>query len=150
MRALALLAALSAALAAPAAAPRAEQAAAVGGSVVAARAIRAREIIGPSDVALRPDPTPGALTDIADAVGMEARVSLYAGFPVRPGDIGPPAMVERNGLVTLSFRSGGLVIDTEGRAMGRAGLGERVRVMNMDSRNTVTGVVTGPSTVEVR
>lgn len=146
----ALILAAVAAVAAPAAAPRAEQAAALDGAVVATRPIRAREVIGPSDVALRPGAQPGALSDPADAVGMEARVGLYPGFPVRAVDIGPPALVERNGLVTLRFVRGGLAIVTEGRAMGRAGAGEKVRVMNLDSRVTITGVVTGPDTVEVR
>jgi flagella basal body P-ring formation protein FlgA len=149
-RALILAAALAAAALAPAAAPRAEQAATVESAVVALRPIRAREIIGPQDVSLRPGAQPGALDAIEDAIGMEARVSLYAGFPVRAGDVGPPALVERNALVGLSFNRGGLRIQTEGRALGRAGLGERVRVMNMDSRITVTGVVSGPNLVEVR
>jgi flagella basal body P-ring formation protein FlgA len=135
---------------APADAPRAQQAAALDGAVVATRAIRAREIIGPDDVALRPGATPGALASLDAAVGMEARVGLYAGFPVRAGDVGPPALVERNALVSLAFRHGALAIQTEGRSLGRAGLGERVRVMNLDSRVTVTGVVTGPNSVEVR
>ena len=33
------------------------------------------------------------------------------------------------------------MIATEGRALDRAGVGERLRVMNLGSRNTVTGTV---------
>lgn len=122
----------------------------LGSTVVAARPIRARQILGPADLTTTAGATPGAIADPADAVGMEARTAIYAGWPVRAADLAPPAAVERNALVALSFRSGGLVIETEGRSLGRAGPGERVRVMNLDSRVTVTGTVVGPNRVEVR
>ncbi len=112
-------------------------------TVVAARTIRATAILGPGDVALIPADVPGALSDPAAAVGLEARVILHAGRPIRPGDLGPPALVERNGLVTLVYRAGGLAITAEGRALARGGAGDAVRVLNLASRSTVTGVV-GP------
>ena len=90
------------------------------------------------------------LTRPEEAVGMEARVAIYVGWPVREGDIAPPAVVERNQLVTLQFRRFGLEIETEGRALGRAGVGEKVRVMNLDSRAIVTGSVVAAGVVEVR
>jgi flagella basal body P-ring formation protein FlgA len=70
-------------------------------------------------------------------VGLEARVALYAGRPVRPEDLGPAAVVERNALVPLVFQHGALLITAEGRALGRAGPGEVVAVMNLASRATV-------------
>jgi flagella basal body P-ring formation protein FlgA len=124
--------------------------AAAAGTVVASRPIRVREIIGPDDVRLNPGATPGGLSDVDLVIGQEARVGIFAGWPIRPGDIGPPALVDRNQLVTLVFRRGGLNITADGRALGRAAAGELVRVMNMSSRATVTGVVTGPNVVEVR
>lgn len=140
---IAALAALPALLAAMAAA-------AGDATVLAARPIRAKSVIAPGDLTVAPGGTAGALSDPASAVGMEARVAIYAGWPVREGDVGPPAVVERNQLVLLRFRRAGLEIETDGRALGRAGLGERVRVMNLDSRVTVTGAAVGPGVVEVR
>jgi flagella basal body P-ring formation protein FlgA len=119
-------------------------------TVVAARAIRARAVITPADLSTTPGPTPGALATVQDAVGMEARVAIYPGWPVRETDLAPPAVVERNQIVTMIFRRGGLEIATDGRSLGRAGVGERVRVMNLDSRVTVTASVVGPGVVEVR
>ena len=145
IRALVLIAALAGALPL-AAAPARAQTAAAERTVVAARPIRAKAVIDAADLTV----TPGALSQPSEAVGMEARVAIYAGWPVRGADLAPPAVVERNALVTLMFSSGGLSIQTDGRALGRAGVGERVRVMNLDSRATVTGLVTGPNLVEVR
>jgi flagellar basal body P-ring formation protein FlgA len=112
-------------------------------SVVATRTIRAKTLIGPEDLTLVSAELPGALTDPAAAVGQEARVAIYAGKPVRPGDFGPPTLVDRNQLVTLVYVSGGLAISTEGRALGRGSEGDEIRVMNLGSRNTVTGRI-GP------
>jgi flagella basal body P-ring formation protein FlgA len=111
--------------------------------VVATRTIRAKTLIGPEDLTLVSAELPGALTDPAVALGQEARVAIYAGKPVRPGDFGPPTLVDRNQLVTLVYVSGGLAISTEGRALGRGAAGEDIRVMNLGSRNTVTGRI-GP------
>jgi flagellar basal body P-ring formation protein FlgA len=119
------------------------------GTLVAARPVRAASLIGPADVTILPGATPGTLADPAEAVGLEARVMLYPGRPIRPGDVGPPALVERNARVTLRFARGTLEIATEGRALDRAGAGETVRVMNLDSRIVVTGIVAGPGLVEV-
>lgn len=112
-------------------------------SLVATRTIRAKSLIGPEDIAVVSADLPGALSDPDLAIGFEARVSIYAGKPVRPGDLGPPTLVERNQVVTLVFVSGGLAISTEGRALARGSEGEDVKVMNLGSRNTVTGRI-GP------
>ncbi|MFN4159276.1 MAG: flagellar basal body P-ring formation chaperone FlgA [Gemmobacter sp.] len=112
-------------------------------SVIAARTIRALSLLGPEDVTLVAAALPGALTDPREALGLEARVTLYAGRAIRAADLGPPALIERNQVVPLIFRAGGLTIAAEGRALGRGGAGDAVRAMNLASRSVVTGRV-GP------
>ena len=107
-------------------------------TLVAARTIPARSVIGPDDLLLRDTSTPGGLTDPSTLIGMEARVALYAGRPIRQGDVGPPAVVDRNQIIQLIYMRSGLKISTEGRALDRAGLGDLIRVMNLTSRSTVT------------
>ena len=118
-------------------------------TVVAAHAIRARSIIGPQDVVLIEENTAGGITDAVDIIGMEARVNLYAGRVIRVSEIGPPAILERNQLVIMIYKSSLLSISTEGRVLARAGVGEMVRVMNLSSRTTVTGLVMPDGTIEV-
>ena len=122
----------------------------VGQSVIANRAIPGKSIITESDVSLVETDIPGAYANIEDTIGLETRVTIYAGRPVREGELGPPAVIERNGLVTLRFVRGGLIIETEGKALERGGVGDVLRVMNLSSRTTVTGVVTAPGLIEVR
>lgn len=112
-------------------------------SLVATRTIRAKSLVGPEDLTLVSAELPGALSDPDQAIGLEARVAIYPGKPIRAGDLGPPTLVERNQLVTLVFVSGELAISTEGRALASGSEGEEIRVMNLGSRNTVMGRI-GP------
>jgi flagellar basal body P-ring formation protein FlgA len=112
-------------------------------SLVATRTIRAQAVIGADDLTLVEAEVPGALTDPSQALGLEARVAIYAGKPVRLSDLSAPALIDRNQVVTLIYLAGGLAISTEGRAMGRAAEGEVIKVINLASRTTVSGRV-GP------
>lgn len=118
-------------------------------SVVATRTIRAHTVIAPGDVGLADGEVPGGLTALSQAVGLEARVMIYAGRPLRASDLGPPAVIDRNQIVTLRFRKGGLTIATEGRAMTRAGVGDVVRAVNLSSRLSVSGLVASDGSVLV-
>ncbi len=118
-------------------------------TVVAAGTIRGAALIGPSDVAVIDGATPGALSDVEDAIGMEARINLYPGRPIRAGDLRPPAVVERNEIVSIRYDYGGLLVLTEGRALDRASEGELLRVINLASRQTVTARATAPGLVTV-
>lgn len=118
-------------------------------TLVAARTVRAQAVLSPADLAQVDAEVPGMLRHPSEAIGMETRVVLYAGRPIRAEDIGPPAIVERNQIVVLVFRRGGLTIAADARALGRAGVGDAVRVMNLGSRNTVTGIVQPDGTVTV-
>lgn len=122
---------------------------AVADSLVATRTIRAMAVVEPDDLTLVEADIPGALQDAALIVGLEARVTLYAGRPIRPGDVGPPATVERNQIVPLSYRAGGLLILAEGRALSRGGAGDVIRVMNLASRTTVSGQIGADGQVQV-
>lgn len=110
-------------------------------TVLAARTIRAQSLIMPQDLVVKQVDVIGAIADPSQVIGQEARVALYAGRPIRPGDVGPPAVVERNQIIALVYDQSGISITTEGRSLGRAGPGEIVRVMNLSSRITVSGQV---------
>jgi flagella basal body P-ring formation protein FlgA len=112
-------------------------------SVVATRTIRAQSVIGPDDLTTVDAALPGALSDPAGALGLEAQVAIYAGKPVRLSDLGPATLVQRNQLVPLIYLSDGLAISTEGRALARGSEGDVIRIMNLASRTTVSGRI-GP------
>jgi flagella basal body P-ring formation protein FlgA len=110
-------------------------------TVLAARTIPAQTTILPEDLIVNSRTISGGVSDPQEIIGMEARVALYAGRPIRAGDIGFPAVVERNQIIALHYNQHGLAISTEGRALGRAGPGDVIRVMNISSRSTVTAQI---------
>jgi flagella basal body P-ring formation protein FlgA len=112
-------------------------------TLVASRTIRSQAVLTEADVKLAPGTTPGALSSLAEAIGKETRVVLYAGRPIMANQVGAPALIERNALVSLIYETAAMRISTEGRALGRAGLGEKIRVLNISSRTTVLATVTG-------
>jgi flagella basal body P-ring formation protein FlgA len=118
-------------------------------TVVASRSIRANAIITETDVVLSAAQMPNGFARIRDVVGQEARVVLYAGRPILLDDIGPPAIVTRNQIVRVQFQGTGLSITTEGRALERGAVGDRVRIMNLSSRATVFGQVQEDGSVQV-
>ncbi|MEX0308305.1 MAG: flagellar basal body P-ring formation chaperone FlgA [Ruegeria sp.] len=118
--------------------------------VVPTRTIRAKEVIAASDLESKDGEVAGAVRDPKMLIGQEARIALYPGRPIRPSDVGPPAIVDRNDLVTLVFDRIALSITAEGRALGRGAAGERIRVMNLASRATVTGVIRPDGQIEVK
>jgi len=118
-------------------------------SLVATRTIRAQTILGPDDVTLVAAEIPGAVTAANDALGLETRVAIYAGRPIRRSDLGPAAVIDRNQIVPLVFTTGGLSIMTEGRAMERGGIGDVIKVMNLGSRATVAGLIAEDGRVHV-
>ncbi|TCL01447.1 flagella basal body P-ring formation protein FlgA [Shimia isoporae] len=117
--------------------------------VVATKIIRANTIITADAIGLKRGSAEGVYDNPEQVLGQEARKSLYPGRPIRLDDVGAPALVDRNQVVTLIFAGSGLQIETEGRALDRAGEGERLRVMNIGSRTTVTGTVMPDGSVRV-
>jgi len=118
-------------------------------SLVATHTIRAQTTITADDFAAVDADIPGALSDPAAVIGLEAKVTIYAGRPLTVAAVGAATLVERNQTISLVFRSGGLSILTEGRALSRGGVGDVIKVMNMSSRTTVSGIIRADGTVSV-
>lgn len=121
-------------------------------AVFAKRTVRAGALVSLEDVELRRLPdhqAAGVAHGLEDVIGQEVRRSLYADRPVRLEDVGKPTIIRRNSLVSLTFQRGRIVLTTIGRALDDGGLGELVRVVNVDSRLTVVGVAAGPDAVHV-
>lgn len=115
--------------------------------VVPVSTLRSNSVIGPEDITVIEGNVNGAIADAGDILGLETRVTLYAGRPIFPNDVGPPAIVNPNQLITLVFRGQSLRIVVDGRALGRGGVGDRLRVMNLSSRSTLFGTVQNNGTV---
>lgn len=112
-------------------------------SLVALRTLPAQTVVTEADVTLVEAQIDGALTAVAPALGLQVKTTVYAGRPLRPENLGAPALIDRNQSVTLVYAAGGLIILAEGRALARGAEGEVVRAMNLASKTTVSGRVDG-------
>lgn len=123
---------------------------AVAETVIAARTLRANTLVSPEDLSISSQDVAGALRDPISAVGLETRVAIYAGRPIRPEHLSEPAIVDRNQKVSLAYRRGGLMIITEGRALQRAARGDTIRVMNVASKTTLSATIAADGTAYVQ
>jgi len=116
----------------------------------AARHLPAGAIIQLSDLTFDSEPTQAAKAQAHRIAGQEVKKTIYAGKQITGSFIGPPTLVNRNALVTIEFEKGPLLITTEGRALDAGAKGQSVRVMNLDSKITLSAVVVSASKVRTR
>lgn len=121
--------------------------------VVAKRSINRGEIIEEADLSLeardydRLDNI--GLTNPAALIGQRARRLIKAGDQLDTRDVEPVPLIERNDLVTVTVRRGGLSITAVARALSSGCYGEAVTLRSELSKETFTGVVVGPRTAEL-
>lgn len=108
--------------------------------LAAARTLPAGTVIAAGDLRAVDSDRPG-LREPSDAIGLQTRITIYEGRPIHANLLQAPRLISRNQIVRLTFQRGVLRIDTQGRAMSDGASGDVVRVMNLDSRNTITARV---------
>src|SRR5258705_1262284 len=121
-------------------------------AAVLARGIERNEVIKSSDVVIERRPKTEVCADgvVRDrAVGMQARRQLRAGQALRTADLAKPDLVQRDQSVTLIYETPGLYLTIRGKALDGGTEGDVVNVLNLQSKRTVSGVVTGRGQVSV-
>jgi flagellar basal body P-ring formation protein FlgA len=118
-----------------------------------ARPLARGEIMRASDIIIerRPKAEAGAdfTSDMGQIVGMASRRAMRAGQILRPSDLMRPELVQRNENVTLVFEAPGIMLTSRAKALESGAEGDLISVLNVQSKRTVQGIVTGPSTVTV-
>ena len=83
------------------------------------------------------------------ALGMQMRRPMRAGQPLRSADLVKPDLVQRDQSVTVIYETPGLYLTTRGKALDNGTEGDVVNVLNLQSKRTVTGIVTGRGQVTI-
>ena len=121
--------------------------------VVTRRRIRRGEIITKDVVRLQraelTSPGNDVATDLAEALGREARRDIPAFAALSGRMVAAARVVRRGALVRLTARRGRMTITALGFAEQDGAVGQLIRVRNKDSRKTVHGRVVDARTVEV-
>jgi hypothetical protein len=84
-------------------------------------------------------------------IEVEAPTGALGGYErvVQANQITPQLRVQRNAIVALTLRSGGLEIQTEGRALAEGGVGDVIDIMNLSSRTRISGRINSDGSVLV-
>jgi flagella basal body P-ring formation protein FlgA len=121
-------------------------------AAVLARNVERNEIVKSSDVVVERRPKAEVGTDAAlrdRAVGMQARRQLRAGQAIKTADLAKPDLVQRDQNVTLIYEAPGIHLTMRGKALDNGTEGDVVSVMNLQSKRTISGTVTGRGQVTI-
>ena len=121
-------------------------------AAVLARNVERNEVLKGSDVVVERRPRAEVGADVAArdrAVGMQARRQLRAGQALKTADLAKPDLVQRDQNVTLIYEAAGLYLTVRGKALDGGTEGDVVNVLNLQSKRTVSGVVTGRGQVSI-
>ncbi|MBR1778773.1 MAG: flagellar basal body P-ring formation protein FlgA [Alphaproteobacteria bacterium] len=121
---------------------------------VAAQDLKAGRIITPDNVLMKriaQESTVRAADSVKkeDLIGKEVKRSIRSGQMILANDVRTQVMVTKGKMITLNFTKGGIMLSAQGKALENGGLGDTVRVMNVQSKSVVQGTVTGPETVSI-
>lgn len=120
---------------------------------VLVRPVPAGEVIQESDLewrAVRADRLDrNAATSADQLVGMTPTRGLKPGRVVKVSEVRPPLLVEKGALVTMTASAPGLLLTATGRALDDGAEGDVVRVLNVQSKRTVEGVVSGRNQIRI-
>jgi flagella basal body P-ring formation protein FlgA len=120
---------------------------------VLTRNVERTDILKSADVVVERRPRAEVGSDAAareQAVGMQMRRPIRAGQPLRAADLVKPDLVQRDQAVTVIFQTAGLYLTTRGKALDNGTEGDVVSVLNIQSKRTVTGTVTGRGQVTIQ
>lgn len=81
-------------------------------------------------------------------VGWVTRRVIRTGEPLRAPTIAPPPLVRAGTRVTVELVTTGMMVAREGTALTTGAFGDHVHI-RLDERQSLNGVVAGPSTVRV-
>lgn len=121
-------------------------------AAVLTRALDRNDIIKASDITIERRPKAEVGTDAASgtqAVGMQSRRPLRAGHPLRAADLAKPDLVQRDQSVMLIYESAGIYLTIRGKALESGTEGDVVTVLNLQSKRTISGTVTGRGQVSI-
>lgn len=121
-------------------------------ATVLTRTVERNEILRSSDVAVERRPKVEVGNDIASrdrSVGMQVRKQMRAGQALKAADLGKPDLVSRDQGVMLIYEAPGLYLTGRGKALDSGTEGDVVNVVNLQSKRSVQGVVTGLGQVTI-
>jgi flagellar basal body P-ring formation protein FlgA len=120
-------------------------------AVAVTRPVDRGEILKESDLTVlrRPKGEANGFTDISAVVGLAARHDLHPDQPLHSADVMKPEIIARNDTVTIVYQAPGITLTLRGQAQEAGAQGDTIKVLNVESKRPVEGVVIAPGRVAV-
>jgi flagellar basal body P-ring formation protein FlgA len=122
-------------------------------AAVLTRNVERADLLKSSDIMVERRPKTEIGGDAAGrdrALGMQMRRPMRAGQALKVADLTKPDLVQRDQSVSLIYQTAGLYLTTRGKAIDSGTEGDVVSVLNLQSKRTVTGVVSGRGQVTIQ
>ncbi len=121
--------------------------------LAATRALRKGEILTESDVKLIKydisNLSYGYFENIKMTAGMKVKRHVLADVVLTPSMLKKPLVITRGQKVSILANSGRMQVRMMGKALSNGAIGDRIKVMNMKSRQKIEGVVTTSAEIKV-
>ena len=91
----------------------------------------------------------GYFEDIKNATGMKIKRRVLAGAVLTPAMLKKPQIITRGQQITILAQSGRMEVRMSGKALANGAVGDRIKVMNIKSRQKLEGIVTSSGEVKV-
>jgi flagellar basal body P-ring formation protein FlgA len=120
-------------------------------AIAVTRPVDRGEILKESDLTVlrRPKSEANVLTAMSAVVGLAARHDLHPDQPLHSADVMKPEIIARNDTVTIVYQAPGITLTLRGQAQEAGALGDTIKVLNVESKRPVEGVIIGPGRVAV-
>lgn len=89
------------------------------------------------------------VTSHDDLVGMEVRRMLAQGRPIMTQSVTQPIIIDRGDRISIRYDDGMLALSAPGKALSDAHEGQEIRVVNLASNTSLTGVAVEKGIVEI-
>lgn len=91
----------------------------------------------------------GYYTDLQEVLGKSLKRHLNRGAVLTPAAIATNKVIKRGESVSILAETGGITIRAKGQALEAGGIGDIIRVKNLNSKREIEARVTGPGQVKV-
>jgi|SRR4051812_25350907 flagella basal body P-ring formation protein FlgA len=122
-------------------------------AAVAMRPLARGDLVKQNDISIERRPKSEFASEppasAAAIVGLVARSNVRTGQGLRNSDLMKPEIVKKNEMVLLHYEVPGIVLTMRGQALESGTEGDLVNVLNIQSKRTIQGVVTGPGRITI-
>ncbi len=91
----------------------------------------------------------GHFEDITNAIGMKLKRRASAGVVLTPTMLIKPQIITRGQKISIMAQSGNMQVRMNGKALSNGAIGERIKVINIQSMKKLEGVITAKGEVKV-